>query len=62
MFARICRTVIAGVLVEASAILLLFVLVALFGPNDDAAARAYAERLGQWVGPIGGAAFCLLGA
>ena len=61
MRARIGRTVIAALVIEALAIALLFVLVALFGPNDGAAAQAYAERLGQWVGPISGAVLCLLG-
>jgi hypothetical protein len=61
MRVKIGRTIIAAVVIEAITIALLFVLVALFGPNDAAAAQAYAERLGQWVGPIGGAVFCFLG-
>jgi uncharacterized protein YndB with AHSA1/START domain len=52
--------VLAGVLAEAAAILALVLIVALVGPADAAAAQAYAERLGQWVGPIGGAAACLV--
>lgn len=61
MRSQIGRTVIAALVIEALAIALLFVLVALFGPNDGVAAQAYAERLGQWVGPIGGAILCLWG-
>ena len=41
--------------------LTLVLLVALLGPSDQAAAQAYAERLGYWVGPIAGFVFCLLG-
>jgi len=52
--------VLAGVLAEAAAILALVLIVALIGPSDAAAAQAYAEHLGQWVGPIGGAAACLV--
>jgi hypothetical protein len=61
MRARIGRTVIAALAIEGLAIALLFVLVAMFGPHDGAAAPAYAERLGQWVGPVSGAALCSLG-
>ena len=61
MHLEIGRTIIAALVIEALAIALLFLLVALFGPSDGAAAQAYAERLGQWVGPVGGAGFCLLG-
>jgi hypothetical protein len=61
MRATIGRTVIAALFIEALAIALLFVLVALFGPNDRVAAQAYAERLGQWEGPISGAVLCFLG-
>jgi hypothetical protein len=61
MRAKIGRTVIAALAIEGLGIALLFVMVALFGPNDGVAAQAYAERLGQWVGPISGAVLCLLG-
>src|SRR6185295_361887 len=54
--------VLAGVLAEVAAILALVLIVALIGPADAAAAQAYAERLGQWVGPIGGAAASLVAA
>jgi hypothetical protein len=54
------RVLIAAVIAEAVPIILLVVLVALFGPKDQAAAQAYAERLGQWVGPIAGTLMCFL--
>jgi carbon monoxide dehydrogenase subunit G len=53
---------LGGVLAEAAAILALVLIVALVGPADAAAARAYAEHLGQWVGPIGGAVASLVAA
>jgi hypothetical protein len=55
---RIGRVFGAALAIEAMAILLLVVMVAAFGPKDPAAAQAYAERMGQWVGPIGGAGLC----
>jgi hypothetical protein len=48
------RIVVAAVLVEVIAVLLLFALVALLGPADADAAQGYAERQGRWVGPVGG--------
>src|SRR5262245_127603 len=51
-----------GVLAEAAAVLALVLIVALVGPADAAAALVYAERLGQWVGPIGGAAAAFVAA
>lgn len=56
------RILIAAVLGEIAAIVLLIALVALLGPKEPAAARAYAEQLGEYVGPIGGALACFLGA
>jgi hypothetical protein len=58
---RIGKVIVAAVAAEALAIATLVVLVAVFGPRSAAAAQAYAERLGAWVGPIAGAVFCLLG-
>jgi hypothetical protein len=55
------RIIIAGVTVEVAAIAVLVAIVAIFGPHDAAQAQAYAERLGQWVGPIGGAILCFVG-
>jgi len=60
MRVRIGRIVLAALVVEVLGIALLFALVALLGPNESAAARAYAEQLGQWVGPIGGAVLTVL--
>jgi hypothetical protein len=59
---RLGRVLVAAVIAEAIPIILLVVLVALFGPRERAAAQAYAERLGQWVGPIGGTLMCFLTA
>jgi hypothetical protein len=43
-------------------ILILIALVATFGPSEPASAQAFAERLGRWVGPIGGAVCSFLAA
>ena len=43
-------------------ILILIVLVATFGPSEPASAQAFAERLGRWVGPVGGALCSFLAA
>ncbi len=43
-------------------ILILIALVVTFGPSEPASAQAFAERLGRWVGPIGGAACSFLAA
>jgi len=43
-------------------ILILIALAATFGPSDPAIARAFAERLGRWGGPIGGALCSFLAA
>jgi hypothetical protein len=43
-------------------ILILIALVATFGPSDPAIAQAFAERLGRWVGPVGGALCSFLAA
>ena len=59
---RFGRVLIAAVIAEALPIILLIVLVALLGPGEQTAARAYAERLGQWVGPVAGSLFCFLAA
>ncbi len=59
---RWLRILIAAVLAEAIPILLLVALVAVFGPKEQTAAQAYAEHLGQWVGPLGGALMCFLAA
>ena len=56
------RILIVAVTTEVLAVLVLVLLVALWGPPERTAAQAFAERLGYWVGPIAGFAFCLLGA
>jgi hypothetical protein len=58
---RLGRIIAAAIAVEVLAILVLVLLVALVGPADQAAAEAYAERLGYWVGPIAGFVLCLVG-
>jgi len=58
---RFGRVAIAAVAAEILGIIALVVIVALFGPQERAAAEAYAMRLGMWVGPISGFVFCLLG-
>jgi hypothetical protein len=56
------RIIVLGIAVEALAIGILAALVAIFGPRDSAAVQAYAEHLGQFVGPIASAILCFLGA
>jgi hypothetical protein len=56
-----------AVLVETIAIAILAVLVAIFGPrgsgdSESGAMQAFAEHLGQFVGPIASAVLCFLGA
>ena len=56
------RIVLLAFAVEALAIGILAALVAIFGPRDHATVQAYAEHLGQWVGPIASAVLCFVGA
>jgi hypothetical protein len=56
------RVIIGGIIVEVAVILILIALVATFGPSEPASAQAFAERLGRWVGPIGGALCSFLAA
>jgi hypothetical protein len=59
---RWVHIVVAAVVAEVAAVALLILLVAVFGPSDsEEAAEHYAEQLGRWVGPLGGAALCFLG-
>jgi len=55
------RIIVTAVIVEVAAIAVLVAIVALLGPRNAAGAKEYAERLGQWVGPIGGATLCFVG-
>ena len=57
---RIGRILIGAVLAEFLAVLALVLIVAVFGPSDQAAAEAYAQRLGYWVGPLAGFVFTLI--
>ena len=52
------RIVAAGLVAEIVPIVVLVGIVALFGPVEEAAAQAFAERQGRWVGPLGGAVAC----
>ena len=56
------RIILAVVLAEVAAVLVLVLIVAVLGPSESAAAAAYAQRLGRWVGPIGGGAATFLAA
>jgi hypothetical protein len=58
---RWVRCLIAAVLAELAAIVVLVLVVAVLAPRDPAAAQAYAEGLGRFVGPIAGALFGILG-
>ena len=40
---------------------MLVALIAILGPSDPDLVQPFAESLGKWVGPIGGACFCFLG-
>lgn len=53
--------VILAVAIEAAAVLILILSVALLGPSEPEAARAYAESLGYWLGPTAGFVLCLGG-
>jgi hypothetical protein len=59
---RIGLIVILGFSVEVLAVAILAVLVAIFGPRQPTAVQAYAEHLGQWVGPTASAVLCFWGA
>lgn len=58
---RVGRILLTAIVVEVLAVLALVLLVVILGPSDQAAAEAYAIRLGFWVGPIAGFVFCLAG-
>ena len=59
---RVGRIIVFALLAEFLAVLALVLIVAVFGPADPDAAAAYAQQLGNWVGPIGGFVFTLLAA
>jgi len=57
----VLRIIILAIAVEAVAIAILVALVAIFG-RGRTDIQAYAEHLGQFVGPIASAILCFLGA
>jgi hypothetical protein len=59
---RVGRIVIAALATEVIAILALVAIVALFGPNEKAAAQQFAERVGFWFGPTSGLVLCVAAA
>ena len=59
---RWIRLIAGAIAAEITAILILVLIVAIFGPRDQAQAQAYAEKLGQWVGPLAGVVLSFLGA
>ena len=59
---RWIKLITGAILAEISAILTLVLIVAIFGPRDQAQAQAYAEKLGQWVGPLAGVLLSFFGA
>lgn len=61
MSIRIGRVLIAAVAAEILGVAILAALVAVFGPSGFKEAQPFAEKLGQWVGPISGFALCTLG-
>jgi hypothetical protein len=56
------RAAVAVFAAEVAPILLLVALVAMVGSNNGQSPDALAVRLGQWVGPIGGALATLVAA
>ena len=59
---RWIRLIAGAIAAEVLAILILVAIVAIFGPKNQAEAEAYAQRLGQWVGPLAGVVLSFLGA
>lgn len=59
---RWVKLVAGAVACEVLAILILVLFVAIFGPRDQAQAEAYAQKHGQWVGPLAGVVLSFLGA
>jgi hypothetical protein len=59
---RWIKLIAGAIAAEATAILILVLVVAIFGPRNQAQAEAYAQRLGLWVGPLAGVVLSFLGA
>jgi len=49
------RLILGAIAAEALPVILLIGLVALLAPNEATEAQEYANTLGKWVGPVGGA-------
>lgn len=58
---KFVRYLVLAIVIEAIAVLILVLLVAMFGPSDPDAAPAFARRLGYWVGPTAGFVLCIGG-
>ena len=58
---RLGRIAVAAIAAEIAGVLGLVILVAIFGPSGFKAAQPFAERLGEWVGPISGLLLCIAG-
>jgi hypothetical protein len=59
---RWIKLIAGAIAAEATAILILVLVVAIFGPRNQAQAEAYAQRVGLWVGPLAGVVLSFLGA
>ena len=59
---RWVKLILGAIAAEAGAIVALVCVVAVFGPKQINEAQRYAEKMGQWVGPIAGAIFSFIGA
>ena len=53
--------IIAAIAAEVLAIVVLIVIVAVFGPSNQAAAETFAQKMGYWVGPVAGIILCTIG-
>lgn len=49
------RLIVGAIAAEAIPIVLLVAIVAMAGPDEASEAQEYANKLGKWVGPVGGA-------
>lgn len=56
------KIVLAAFASEILAIISLVIVVAIFGPQNQDSAKAFAEDIGFWVGPIAGFLFTLVAA
>jgi hypothetical protein len=56
------RIIVAAVLAEVAAVAAVVLAVALFGPDTQEAAEAYAMKIARWLGPVAGACATFAGA